>query len=222
MISDIAYHHIAGEYSLANYLGFKVVMLKCNGYINATKLCIDGGGNQLQHWRENASSKRLILVLEKQIAEEAPVNMQTVSNTLQNGNVGIPTLQSNSIIKIVTASERVDDRLIRGSYYHPDLMPHVACWISEVYALKVSKIVNHYIVQEYKTQLQASTSLLQLLLRQLPAGKHAIYCGCYTAGAAVTTAGTGRSTTGRRTTAAGSGEGSGYCSANRGPHSQAD
>src|SRR3977135_718982 len=42
-IGDICYEQIKSNYWYANYHGFKVVMMKSNGYINATKLCADGG-----------------------------------------------------------------------------------------------------------------------------------------------------------------------------------
>src|SRR3977135_3031660 len=55
-IGDICYEQIKGNYWYANYHGFKVVMDKSNGYINATKLCIDGG-KTFNHWLENKRSK---------------------------------------------------------------------------------------------------------------------------------------------------------------------
>ena len=53
------------------------------------------------------------------------------------------------------------DRLISGTYCHPDLIPHIACWVSVDFAMKVSKVVNGYITQEYKNKLGAMQSQLE-------------------------------------------------------------
>jgi len=53
-----------------------------------------------------------------------------------------------------------ETRLISGTYCHPDLVPHIACWISEVFAFKVSKIINNYMVQDYKTTVAAAEGKL--------------------------------------------------------------
>ena len=42
----------------------------------------------------------------------------------------------------------------RGTYVHLDLIPHIACWISASFALKVSKIVNEYRIKEANSKLQ--------------------------------------------------------------------
>src|SRR5271156_4611206 len=45
------------------------------------------------------------------------------------------------------------EQLISGTYCHPDLKPHIACWVSSDFAMKTSKIVNGYITHEYKHKL---------------------------------------------------------------------
>src|SRR5277367_5253349 len=42
------------------------------------------------------------------------------------------------------------------------LIPHVACWISEHFALKVSKIMNDYVVSEYKSKLDTTQKQLAI------------------------------------------------------------
>lgn len=37
---------------------------------------------------------------------------------------------------------------LRGTYAHPDLVPHIASWASPKFAVKVSKIVNEYFTRE--------------------------------------------------------------------------
>lgn len=43
---------------------------------------------------------------------------------------------------------------IRGTYGHPLLAPHIASWTSPVFAVKVSHIVNDYIVRSYIDQIR--------------------------------------------------------------------
>ena len=52
-------------------------------------------------------------------------------------------------IKIVHNFNQTDwSVLISGTYCHPFLIPHIACWVSPDFALKVSEIVNRYYIQE--------------------------------------------------------------------------
>ncbi len=38
----------------------------------------------------------------------------------------------------------------RGTHVHPELIPHIASWVSPDFAVMVSKIVNTYIIREYQ------------------------------------------------------------------------
>ena len=58
-LSEIAYEQIHGNYWYASYLDLKVVMMKSNGYINASKLCTDGG-KRFDHWLENKHSQQML------------------------------------------------------------------------------------------------------------------------------------------------------------------
>jgi hypothetical protein len=151
-ISDICYEHIYGDFWYGSYGEFKVIINKDNSYINGSKLCCDGG-KLFKNWFANDSSKRLIHALTQQLSDEACSNSQTNSNMLRDGYAGIQAQPLKCIVKVMTICETPEDKLIRGTYIHMSLVPHVACWISAQFALKVSKIVNNYLVQEYKTML---------------------------------------------------------------------
>jgi hypothetical protein len=45
MSTEISYELIKNDFYYADYLGFKIVMLKSVGYINASKLCKKAGKN---------------------------------------------------------------------------------------------------------------------------------------------------------------------------------
>jgi hypothetical protein len=95
------------------------------------------------------------------------------ASTLGGGNVQICTLPSSPCNFIQTKNETDDDKLISGTYCHPDLIPHIACWISPDLALKVSKIVNAYITQEYKIKLSEMQFQLEQTTEECEATKTA-------------------------------------------------
>ena len=99
-------------------------MMRENGFINVTKLCKEGG-KEFFTWKQNKSSE---LFLEAVFPD-----------------LGIP--RSGLLIVINSGNT---DTLIRGTYAHPDLVPHIASWVSPSFAVKVSRIVNEYLVREEK------------------------------------------------------------------------
>lgn len=115
MNTTFAFEPINEKYSTAKYGDFTVIIDITNGYINATKLCAVGG-KQMKNWIRNNGSKELIKEFE------------TVDN---------PT----KILITVTGGQNPE---IRGTYVHPDLIPHIASWVSTKFACKVSKIINKW------------------------------------------------------------------------------
>ena len=109
-----------------------------NGYINGTKLCKDGN-KILKHWNELDKSRELI---------------KNFNNFHQSRDPDLG--EFNVEITINTGKRSDESKLIAGTYFHPDIIVHLACWISDEFAYKVSKIVNNYIVidflNEYKDQ----------------------------------------------------------------------
>jgi hypothetical protein len=121
-LKDIAFEDINDEYCYGNYGEFKVIMMKKNGYINATKMCQyiseqTGSKKKYNHWKENISARELINCV----------------STLS----GIP--DSALFIEPDIAVK------LRGTYVHPKLIPHIASWASPEFAVKVADIVNKYI-----------------------------------------------------------------------------
>ncbi len=119
-------------------------MDKNTGYINAAKLCSlafnkEGKPKQFIHWRENIDSKALINAVSASI--RIPINTLLVEPKLPNE--------------------------LRGTYVHPDLIPHIAAWASPEFAVKVSKIVNAQLVYEYKETIRAKDTKIDDLQRTL-------------------------------------------------------
>ena len=125
-LSELIYEPVTDNYGWGSYGEFKVLIRRSDGYINATKLCKDGG-KELFHWSSNETSKKFV-------EELIPV-------------LGIPRIDLICVVKGGNNQE------ITGTYVHPELIPHVASWVSPKFAIMVSKIVNNYIVREHQREI---------------------------------------------------------------------
>src|SRR3981189_1839332 len=122
-LADIAYEQIEGKFWYGRYGQFRVVMMKDRGFINATKLCSDGG-KDLKHWYENQSSKEFLQCLATKLGED--------------GNI-----ESIFVRKVVKIFDQTGiEKTVSGTYYHPHIVPHIACWISPDFTIFVSDSVN--------------------------------------------------------------------------------
>ena len=155
MISELVFEQIEGNFWFAAYGPFRVIMMKDTGYINATKLC-SSGGKEYKEWIKNKSSKELMHALEDNMAlQNTHGSLENSDSTLADANLGITPLASPACIFVKTANNTPTEQLKSGTYCHPDLIPHIACWVSADFAMKVSKVVNGYITLEYKNKLDA-------------------------------------------------------------------
>ena len=148
-LCDIVFEHINEKYAYGAYGDFKIMLMKKNSYINATKLC--GKNNkQLCHWLENKSSTELINEVKKDIIQQInpAIGIPIAGNF---NNIDIKNNEIEPII-IIKGGNKLNKNFV-GTYVHPLLIPHIASWISPVFAIKVSKIVNEFLVTEYKNKL---------------------------------------------------------------------
>jgi ABC-type Zn2+ transport system substrate-binding protein/surface adhesin len=106
--------------------------MKSNGYINATKLCTEGG-KEFRQWKRLKTSIELINLIEFE----------------GSGNSHPPLKEVNN-----------GDLITSGTYLHQDLIPHICMWISPEFALKVSKIVNQYLINEFKQQIDEKDEII--------------------------------------------------------------
>jgi hypothetical protein len=119
--TELEYEAIDDTYSKAKYGDFEVIMNIKTGYINATKLCAYGG-KRVDNWLSNKNSKELM----KEFEDTINISLETPSKILKSISGGQNTT-------------------IRGTYVHPDLVPHIASWVSSKFAFKVSKIINEWV-----------------------------------------------------------------------------
>jgi hypothetical protein len=109
-MANIVLEDINDIYAYGNLGEFNIIVMKENGYINATKICKEGG-KEFFNWYANADSKNIIEEVEK-------------------------IIKTKSTIKITGGSK--NDVVIRGTYVHPLLITSVAHWISPKFAVKIS------------------------------------------------------------------------------------
>ena len=128
ILSELIFEQIRDNYWYATYGPFRVVMNKSNGYINATKLCSAGGKNYCD-WSRLKGNDQLVILLQKQL------ELQNSNVILPDGDQQICGLPSSTSISVKTGNNTPTDQVISGTYCHPDLIPHIAFWISPEFAL---------------------------------------------------------------------------------------
>jgi hypothetical protein len=126
-LRDLIFENINDKYAWGNYGEFKVLMMRENGYINVTKLCKEGN-KAFIHWRETKTSKSFV----NEVSSAIGISIADILITINGGNQTL---------------------LTRGTYAHPELVPHIASWVSPSFAIKVSRIVNEYFVKEEKERI---------------------------------------------------------------------
>jgi len=137
-VRDLIFENINDKYAWGNYGEFKVLMMRENGFINVTKMCKEGG-KEFRKWKENKSSELFL----EEVSSSARILAADILITINGGNQTL---------------------LTRGTYAHPDLVPHIASWVSASFAIKVSRIVNEYLVREEKDRidrLEAEKNVLE-------------------------------------------------------------
>ena len=105
----VAFEDINDKYAWANYGQFKLIMMKKNGYVNATKMC-DEGGKSFFNWKRNSQSKEI----SKAVAEDI--------SDLHNRS-------SEEDLFVIISTGSKHEAYLRGTYVHPDLLLHIACYV---------------------------------------------------------------------------------------------
>lgn len=128
-IRNIAFEQIYKQYYWGKYGDFRVIIDIDDGYINATKLCNQaqtkgGSPKEFKEWKKLSEANDL----KEEISLED----------------GIP---SSSLTREINGRHK-DNEVIKGTYVHPELIPHIASWASTKFARKVSKIVNEYFTNQ--------------------------------------------------------------------------
>jgi hypothetical protein len=57
-------------------------------------------------------------------------------------------------------------QMVTGTYAHPDLVPHIASWVSPKFAIKVSGIINKWRTLSHENELEYWTSMRECFQSQ--------------------------------------------------------
>ena len=130
-IREIIIKDIDDNYSWAIYSGFKVIIMKRNGYINCTKMCqyiseVTGSKKPFKNWIPTLTAKELI---------------NEISTT-----EGISAIDMMIIIKGGKMPE------ITGTYCFPELVPAIASWASPAFHRRACRIVNECLSREARDE----------------------------------------------------------------------
>jgi hypothetical protein len=130
--------HSNPDYAWVEYGDFKMLMHLESEKFNVTKI-VKEDGKEIKHWLENQSSIEIIN------ASFAELNF---IDGVWNGNTFDYEAEFKSDIKfpIMKLSNVAND--LRGTYVDRLLLPHILCWCSPKFAIRISKIVNQYFIDK--------------------------------------------------------------------------
>jgi len=135
----------------------KVILIEIrqpDGYVNATKLCQEGG-KLWQNYYQNAKTKEFLAALSEEerisIAPGKPTPTNSTGN--QRGNVPAPE-------KYLVESGK---NRFQHTWVHPDVAIHLAQWASARFGVAVSRLVRRYQTGQVTTQesINASAQLAE-------------------------------------------------------------
>ncbi|UOX38653.1 KilA N domain protein [Finch poxvirus] len=150
--SELVTREIDERFCYIKYDTFELIMMKENNYINATKLC-KLGEKEFYNWRKLEGSRELVKKVEE------------INNFWKVKSP--PSDVKGVILEVGTVSKGKHQYEVAGSYVHPDLIPHIASWISPSFAIKVSKIINCYVSGKYEFKLKEKENKIDELMELL-------------------------------------------------------
>ncbi|UWX11383.1 CRPV-274 [Crowpox virus] len=149
-LSVIVTDHIDDRFSWVRYNDFEIIVMKENGYVNATKLCILGN-KRLSDWLNMETTKELI-------REAEYVNRNWKAKSFYMNDI-------KGVILDIESEDYVYE--VSGCYIHQDLISHITSWISPLFSLKVSKIMNYYTMSKYERELRDKEDINKEFLKLL-------------------------------------------------------
>ncbi|UOX38632.1 KilA N domain protein [Finch poxvirus] len=152
--TDLVTREIDDRFCYIKYDIFELIMMKENNYVNATKLCILGN-KRFRDWLRLEGSKDLIKEIEN------------VNNVWKINPARADLRGLEMIIMIESEGKNGKKYEVSGSYVHPDLIPHIASWVSPLFAVKVSKIINCYVSGKYEFKLKEKENKIDELMELL-------------------------------------------------------
>ena len=134
-LSRLVVESINDEFAYGMYGEFRVIIKKKNGYLNVTKLCALAN-KRFDNWMKNQCSKDMVDTVEDEL-EAIPLKRGIALDVIKGGN-----------------NDDKTNTVVSGTYAHPLLVPHIASWASPKFAMKVSRIMNDFLVAEHEKEIR--------------------------------------------------------------------
>lgn len=120
---------IDNRFCVCDYGGVEVIIYTKTGYINGNKIT-NQDGKRFSNWMDNKSTKELIECIDEEL------NGTTLPGFKGSEQKFPVTIYIESAIET------------RGTYIHQLLLPHLLSWLSPKFAIKISRIINKYLIDE--------------------------------------------------------------------------
>lgn len=113
-LRNIIFEDINDKISRGKLSHLIVLIMRDNGYVNATKLCRESG-KEFEEWYQSELAKEYV----KLVGEDVGVSVESLRIEVEDG-----------------------EEELRGTYVHPKLIVILAMWADVEYALFVGKIMS--------------------------------------------------------------------------------
>ena len=113
-LKQTIYDYINNDYAYGKYSEFTIIIMTSNKFINITNICNDYK-KDFYDWSKEEHNIELI-------------------------NACNDEINNKSIIEI----KNNNNKLINGIYINELLLPHIICWISPKFAIKIYKIIKNH------------------------------------------------------------------------------
>src|SRR5277367_4935817 len=111
-LSAICFEHIKDDYWYGAYGDFRVVVMKTNGWVNASKMCKDGG-KDMYDWLRLQGTEELFAAYDRLKASEITLDIKAeADNTCGDGKPIILGLPINSIMRVQACKSTNEGKLI--------------------------------------------------------------------------------------------------------------
>lgn len=108
------YDYIDNEYAYGKYGDFTIIIKLSNGYINITNIC-EEYKKDFNNWSNEENNIQLINAVNNKIHNQSIIEIKNNCNILVN-----------------------------GIYINELLLPHIICWISPKFAIKIYNIIKNH------------------------------------------------------------------------------
>ena len=141
-LKPIAFEQIEGDIWYGYYGPYKVIMRKSNGWVNIGKL--------------DDEHKKMYPAFPMLMWSNTRCHTNLCEAIAKRDGVGEEYTMQAVYEDIYTDDDSTADRLISGTYMHPDLLPHYLSYTNPEFALEASIIINKHLIEQFQKRRDSS------------------------------------------------------------------